>query len=267
MPRFWKHLLLFGLGAACCVLGYLFLLNLPAISRQSSTAGIIPSFALALGAVVLTIWALRADHVRAAALGLSPVQPRVGLFGLGFVAGTVLPLGWCLAVAITTGGRWHLNPAFSPTVLLGAIGFVFFNNLAEELVYRGYAFERLVTRYGTRVAVLSTSALFALLHWQSGIPLSSVLAGVFTSALVFAAVFARWRSLPLTLGVHVAMNVIQDASGLRPGAGSIFTVVYPSTRSPTEAPLLAVGLLNLVVAGVVLVYGQRMAAFKRENTE
>lgn len=253
LSRFWTRLLLFACGAVLCVVGYLFLLNLPSISPKSPTAGVIPTFILALGTFTLTRWALRSDQLSFSALGLATDQPRGARFSLGFLAGTGLGLGWLLLVAITTGARWHLSPAVHASALIGAIGFHFFNNLAEEFVYRGYAFVRLTERFSSWLVIVSISGLFALLHWQGGLPFASALVGVFTSGLVFGATFARWRSLPLTLGVHLAMNVVQDASGLRPFAGSLFTVIYPSTATPTPAPLIAVGVLNTLVAILILV--------------
>jgi len=151
-----------------------------------------------------------------------------------------------------------MNTAFSAATLIGASLFNFFNNVGEELVYRGYAFLRIAERFGPYLTAIATSALFALLHLQAGLPWLSVLAGVFSSGLIFAAIFARWRSLPLALGFHVATNIVQDASGLRSSAASLFEPVY--SASPVEAAplsLAGIALVNLTVAAVILLSSRK----------
>jgi len=259
LPLFWKRLLLFAAGAALCVLIYLFLLNFPGLGQRSATAGLIPVLAIAAGTWWLTLRFLRADGMSLSDLGLGARDHRLTRLGIGFVAGSALTLVWIAIVTLTTGATWHPNPAFRAITLIGACGFAFFNNVGEELVYRGYAFVRLADRFGPYVAALSTSALFALLHLQAGIPWLSVLAGVFSSGLIFAAIFSRWRSVPLALGFHVATNIVQDASGLRTSAASLFAPAYPPTAVDAGTRTLAgIALVNLILAaGILMSFGRR----------
>ena len=123
----------------------------------------------------------------------------------------------------------------------------------RPLVYRGYAFVRLADRFGPYVTVVATSSLFALLHLQSGVPWLSVLAGVLTSGLVFGAIFARWRSVPLALGFHVATNIVQDASGLRTSAASLFAPAYPPSAADSSTRILVgIALVNVLLAAGIL---------------
>jgi membrane protease YdiL (CAAX protease family) len=177
---------------------------------------------------------------------------------LGILAGGTLTGFWLFIVTVATGATWHMNPGFSYPVLVGTFLFSFLNNLAEELVYRGYAFLRLIERLGPTLTVVVTSAVFALLHLQAGLPWLSVLAGVFTTGLVFGAIFERWRSLPLALGFHMATNVAQDASGLRTGAASLFLPTYPSLVSGGGTMILAsIAMLNLLLATGILFFARR----------
>lgn len=152
---------------------------------------------------------------------------------------------------MTAGTSWHSNPNFRAATLVGVCAFNFFNNAGEELVYRGYAFVRLADRYGPYVTVVATSLVFALLHLQAGIPWLSVLTGVFTSGLIFGAIFARWRSLPLALGFHVATNIVQDISGLRTSAASLFAPKFTETGAGALT-LGGIALINVIVALCVL---------------
>ncbi|HEX6628457.1 MAG TPA: CPBP family intramembrane glutamic endopeptidase [Gemmatimonadaceae bacterium] len=250
---YWKRLLLFFAGAALCVLLYLFLLNFPGLGTGSASAGIVPVLALAASTWLLTLRFLRLDGVSLSQLGLGAGDHRLARLGIGFVAGSVLTLVWLAIVILTTGATWHLNPKFRAIALIGWCVFAFFNNVGEELVYRGYAFVRLADRFGPYVAALSTTSLFALLHLQAGIPWLSVLAGVFSSGLIFAAIFARWLSVPLALGFHVATNIVQDASGLRTSAASLFALTFPQTAPNAGALTLgSIALINVILAAVIL---------------
>jgi membrane protease YdiL (CAAX protease family) len=255
LSLFWKRLLLFAAGAALCVLIYLFLLNFPGLGQRSATMGLIPVLAIAAGTWWLNLRFLRLDGMSVSDLGLGAGDHRLARLGIGFLAGSALTLVWVAIVTLTTGATWRSNPAFRGMTLIGACAFAFFNNIGEELVYRGYAFVRLADRFGPYVTAVATSALFALLHLQAGIPWLSVLAGVFSSGLIFAAIFARWRSVPLALGFHVATNVVQDASGLRTSAASLFAPAYPPTAIDAGTRTLAgIALVNLILAAGILWY-------------
>lgn len=253
----WKRILLFALGAALCVLVYLFLLNFPPTGRNSPTLGIIPVVVLALGAAWLTVHFLRLDGLSPAVLGLTARDRPLVRLGIGFVAGCALIGVWLVVVAVATGATWRPNPTFAGLALVGACAFNFFNNLGEELVYRGYAFVRLADQWGAVVTVLLTSGAFALLHLQAGLPWLSVLAGVFTSGLVFGAIFARWRSLPLALGFHAATNIAQDASGLRASAASLWVPDFPAASASAGPTILAtIAVINLALAVRILLLGR-----------
>jgi membrane protease YdiL (CAAX protease family) len=258
LPANWKRIVLFVLGAVACVLLYLFLLNFPPVGRTSRTAGVIPVVVLACSTAWLTSRFLRIEGLPAATLGLDRSQLPVFRFGLGFLAGSVLVGAWFVVVTVGTGASWQRNATLSVTALALSVAFNFFNNIGEELVYRGYLFVRLASMWGNLPAIVVTSGVFALLHLQAGIPLPSVIAGVFTSALIFAAIFARWRSLPLALGFHVATNVVQDATGLRPGSAGLLEAIYPAAAASSGGIVLsAIAVLNVVVAIAILVWPRR----------
>jgi membrane protease YdiL (CAAX protease family) len=186
-------------------------------------------------------------------LGLGAGDNRLAHLGVGFLAGSVLTGLWIGIVTVFAGATWHPNPAFRVMTLLTVCAFDFFNNVGEELVYRGYAFVKLADRFGPYVTVVATSMVFALLHLQSGIPWLSVVAGVLTSGLIFGAIFARWRSVPLALGFHVATNIVQDASGLRTSAASLFAPAFPPTAADSGTRILVgIALVNvLLVVGIL----------------
>ena len=157
-----------------------------------------------------------------------------------------------LAFNGVTSPVWEALP-LSFTAAVGAFTFIAANNLAEELVYRAYLFVLLARSYGAAVAVVATSLLFTLLHFQAGVPLPNVVAGVLTSALLYAAVFARWRSVPLVLGLHAGMNFMQELGGLRRSGLTAFAPAYAHAASAKEscAMLFIVATINVALAIVV----------------
>jgi membrane protease YdiL (CAAX protease family) len=266
VPFSWKRLLLFALGAAICVLVYLFLLNFPGLRRQDRTGGLVAVLAIAAGTWWLTTRFLRADGMSLSDLGLGAGDSRLAHLGVGFLAGSVLTGVWIAIVTVFSSATWHPNPGFRGITLLTVCAFDFFNNVGEELVYRGYAFVRLADRFGPIVTVVATSILFGLLHLQSGIPWLSVVAGVLTSGLVFGAIFARWRSVPLALGFHVATNIVQDASGLRTSAASLFAPAFPPTAVESSTLILAgIALVNVLLAVGILATARRPRPLERWN--
>jgi len=82
LPFAWKRLLLFALGAALCVLLYLFLLNFPGLGRGGPTAGLVAVLAIAAGTWWLTTRFLRADGMSLSDLGLGAGDGRLAHLGV-----------------------------------------------------------------------------------------------------------------------------------------------------------------------------------------
>lgn len=253
-----KRLLGFAAATAVCLLGYLFLLGLPTLGRESAFAGAIPALLLAASVYALNWRFLRSESRGMAILGFSSPVQRAKQFGLAFLAGCALVAGWAGIVTWVLGARWQPHAEFHVFGIFGLLGFAFFNNAAEELAYRGYAFLTLMDASSPAVAVVATSVVFALLHLQAGIPLLSVIAGVLTTAFVFGVLFLRWRSVPLVLGFHLATNLMQELMGLRVSGASIVEPVYPTTMSTAQirTMLTLTAAMNVLVA-LALAWGYR----------
>jgi len=102
-------------------------------------------------------------------------------------------------------------------LLLGAVN--------EELVFRGYAFQRLVDCLGPVAAVVVVSGLFALAHlgnpsrtWVS--TLNTMLVG-----FPLAVAYLRTRALWLSIGIHFSWNFFQGYALGFPVSG----ITFPAT--------------------------------------
>jgi membrane protease YdiL (CAAX protease family) len=242
--------LLFLALAAICVVIYLFLLS-ALRGKAGAFSAALPAFVLAGMALLLNWRFLRSERRSLADLGFhAPPRLRPLQLFVAFGGGVTVVAAWAFVLGSVTGARWHRVVHFDALSAAGALTFTIFNNAAEELVYRAYLFVLLMRSYGAAVAVVMTSALFTLLHIQAGIPWPNALAVVFTSALIFAASFLRWRSVPLVLAFHAAMNVAQEFLGMRLSGLTVYETQFrspiPANRSAWVLGLTAA--LNLAIA-------------------
>lgn len=146
------------------------------------------------------------DHqIAAQGLSLAPGWLRQLAAGCGL--GFVLVVIAVVAVSLFGSLTFHLtltahNLLRIPIVLLVLIA----GSLAEELMFRGYPFQRLVEAIGAGGAILVFSVLFGLVHLMNpganpwGL-LNTVLIGVALSVA-----YLRTRALWLSWGLHFAWN-------------------------------------------------------------
>ncbi len=148
--------------------------------------------------------------------------------GLGLVGGfsltsVVVGVGWLLGgvhfCELATGGLSVLTvAAWGLVVLLPAAA-------SEELIFRGYPFQRLVEAWGKVWAVLALAALFGGLHLKnpSATPLSTLNTGLM--GILLALTYLKTRGLWLPIGLHFAWNYVLafiyslPVSGIRLRAG------------------------------------------------
>jgi uncharacterized protein len=147
------------------------------------------------------------EEQRLAAQGLPLTQGWLRQLAAGCGLGFVLVVIAVVAVALFGGLTFRPtltthNLLRVPIVLLVLIA----GSLAEELMFRGYPFQRLVEAIGAGGAILVFSVLFALVHWMNpgasplGL-LNTVLIGV-----VLSVAYLRTRALWLPWGLHFAWN-------------------------------------------------------------
>jgi hypothetical protein len=123
--------------------------------------------------------------------------------GLGFVLVTIA----VVAVALFGTLSFHLALTLHNALRIPVVLFVLLTgSLAEELMFRGYPFQRLVEAIGAGGAILVFSILFGLVHLMNpganpwGL-LNTVVIGVALSVA-----YLRTRALWLPWGIHFAWN-------------------------------------------------------------
>lgn len=181
----------------------------PIWAVQKATAVFHPIGLLAL-VLALTLVFLWWDRRSPAELGLDPRPRRLGELGLGFVAGVLLVVVIAVVMYFALPYPWVRNGTFRPDQAAWSLLFLLAANGVEELVFRGYAFERMISAIGHWPAQIVTALVFAVYHVLHGWTWSAALVGTTLGSILFGLVFVRWRSVPAALGVHAAGNWTRD---------------------------------------------------------
>jgi uncharacterized protein len=132
--------------------------------------------------------------------------------GLGGLMGAALMLVPALILGIFGLVSWQWNPAgFS--ILAPALLLIIEVAIAEELLFRGFIFQRFITGIGQWPAQLIVAGFFLLTHLNnpgmtgSAKTLASI--NIFLASLLFGLAFIRTRSLAMPLGIHFMANWVQ----------------------------------------------------------
>ena len=199
--------------------------------------------------VGLTLWFLRRDKRSGAAIGLNLSRRRAGELVGGLCGAALLVGAIAFVIALVLPFPWVRNPRFDPTLAMFSLLSLLYGNSVEELIFRGYSFERLIAGIGHWKAQLATAILFAVFHIANGWPWQAAFVGTTIGSLLFGLVFVRWQSVPAAAGVHAAANWMRDFTLLDPpGPATLFGPSAPRPWTPSEQLATA-----LVWDGLILV--------------
>jgi membrane protease YdiL (CAAX protease family) len=166
-----------------------------------------------LGATLLFLWW---DKRSPATLGLEPSWRPVAMLLGGLVGGALL----IAVVAVLLYGllpfEWKYNSAFVPKAALMSLLYLLIANGVEELLFRGYGFERLITSLGMWPAQLIAALLFAVYHLLNGWPWQTAFTSTVLGSVLFGLVFVRTGSVVAATGFHAAANWTRDLVLLDP---------------------------------------------------
>jgi len=201
-----------------------------------------------------------------------PLAELLGKFNLrwfkelcvGGLVGSALMLVPALMMRISGWVDWQWNPTGFSTFLSTVL---FFAGVAaaEELLFRGFVFQRLLAGVGQWPAQLILAGYFLLTHLNNPGMTSEVkvLAGVniFLASIMFGLAFIRTRSLAMPLGLHFMANVMQgcvlgfgvsgtDQSGLLKPIFAGVSAWLTGSQFGLEASLI--GVISVVVTLLAL---------------
>ncbi len=216
MRPIWRVVLfvfVLGIGLTAVSRGLKALLPyVPALSSETTRFGSIvqhlPTYSVLL--VVTALFIRVFDRRRVRTLGLWFYEGWLREAVMGICCGGAL-------IAATVGGIVVCGGAYYPGLaggaefwVLGTIGtamFVLLAAAAEEIAFRGYAFQRLVDSIGQLGAVVVLSALFGFAHLKNpGHPTAISTANTALAGVLLAVAYLKTRGLWLPIGLHWAWN-------------------------------------------------------------
>lgn len=191
--------------------------------------------------------------------GLSPNHRRVAELAAGFAIGVVLFSAVALVRGEAVGASWRFHGWAGAEAALVGLPLTLALLLPEELLFRGYAFRKLVAAIGAPLALGISSVAFGLYHllgsgnWGMGAVFTFLLPAL--GGLVFGFAALRTGGLALPIGLHLGGNWVQSSLfGLGTG-GSAVSGVWSARLSATQlhtlyAPDLSRHLPYLLALGL-----------------
>lgn len=180
-----------------------------------------------------------------------------------FALGCAVAVGMiCVAVAgIAVGGHLSFSIATpnarTAELVLIELTILVTGALLEELMFRGYPFQRLVEGVGPAGAVMIVSALFGLVHLQN--PHSSAFAVVNTILIgvLLSVSYLRTRALWLPWGMHFAWNTALGMGFGLPvsGLNQFAVVVKGNAQGPAWLTGGAYGIEASALGTLVILLG------------
>jgi uncharacterized protein len=128
----------------------LFVLICAPVWLVPNALGALHPAALAAALIALSYAFLRSEQRSLAVLGLDASWHRLVELAAGLAGGAALVLVIAVVARLVLPFPWAWNPGFSPDMALWSLLWFLFANTVEELVFRGYGFERLIEGLGDR---------------------------------------------------------------------------------------------------------------------
>jgi membrane protease YdiL (CAAX protease family) len=222
----WKALL-FALGAGICNgAAFSFRQELPWLGAAAIW---LPAPWFSFAAFLSLTWCfLRLEGLPLGSVGLRLDRRWGRECLLGALAGAGLIALMALAGFLGGGFRLMRNPAAGPGSLAAGLWLYLAVAFSEELLFRGYLFQRLVKGLGVWPTQLLMALLFAWVHWgnpgMTGATRLWASLNIAIAAILLGLCRLRTRSLALPIGLHLGWNWAQGSllgfavSGL-PGVG------------------------------------------------
>jgi len=219
---------------------------------------------LAAAAVATAVTVAIAEHGHWP-LGLF-VAPRFviveGLLGVAF--GVVL-IGIGALLIVVTSDAHHVRGNGFPWSELFAIYLP--AAVHEELVFRGYAFQKLL-RWNRAVALFGVALIFAALHAGNNFVTALALANVFLGGILLGLAYERYARLWFPIGLHLAWNLMSgpilghEVSGYT-SAHTVFVLVEHGPAWLTGGGFGIEGSVSMTAVELLAIAALRISSARR----
>lgn len=216
--------------------------------------------------ILLATWAaLRLRRERLASVGLGMDRRWVREFGAGGALGIAMLLAVAGLMAAAGVLRFELEPTRSLSALALGLNACLWAAMLEELLFRGFIFQRLLHGIGHWPAQLGVAGLFAAGHWSNpgmeGVARFIGTVDIALAAIMLGLAYVRTRSLALPLGLHLGWNWMQgsvlgfnvsgyDHAGWWSPAMDAGSVWLTGGGVGPEGSIFSVGMCAVVIVGL-----------------
>lgn len=145
-------------------------------------------------------------------VGLHFDKRAISLFAKGlFLA--ALQVSFIMGTIYLTGGaEFEWNQSLALTSLIGGFYLVLLTAAFEEILFRGFVFQRLIGGIGIISAQLLAAILFSVGHWDNpemdGLIKAIASLNLALGSLVLGLAYYKTKSLFMPLGVHLSWNFV-----------------------------------------------------------
>jgi uncharacterized protein len=131
---------------------------------------------------------------------------------IGLLIGAALMISPVLILTIFGYINWQVD-MFSYSTIASGFTICLLVAMAEELLFRGFMFQRLIQAFGKYPAQLIVAGLFLLTHinnpGMTGIVKTFASINIFMASILFGIAYIKTHSLAMPLGLHFMANFMQ----------------------------------------------------------
>ncbi|SEK63007.1 hypothetical protein SAMN05216359_102464 [Roseateles sp. YR242] len=210
----WKSLFFILAAMVCFVIVGFVGHQLPASLKRFAPSAILITI-LGLG---ISWLAVRMEGTTLASIGWRLERLFLRESAVGVLVGVAMIL--ISTAAVCTWADVQLHPASVPTLATELKLVVVFlgGAIFEELLFRGYAFQRAIRGMGVWPAITLFAVIFCFGHLPGNLAvgpalLATAMANLFAFAVLQSLLYLRTGSLALPIGLHFGWNLLQQSLG------------------------------------------------------
>ena len=152
------------------------------------------------------------------AYGTGPSGNRVSMLALGLLIGFVMN-GVSILAAVLAGSVQLDFVQFNVIGFVLFLIFIFIQASTEEIICRGFAYQRIKRTYGTAAAVIGSALIFSLAHIMNPGVTPLALLDIFLTGVLYALMVRYCDSIWMAMGAHAAWNLTQNILFGLPNSG------------------------------------------------
>lgn len=172
-------------------------------------------WAMALAVLAATLLCLRLERAPWPKLGMKAFLRWGAEFAVGSLGGLLLMLLVAGCIFAFHGFHWQRGGGATMYELMAGAWLYLAVAINEELLFRGYVFQRLFKGTGTWMALLLMGLWFAYAHWDNPGMAGAVKAwatlNLFLAGLLLGLAYLKTHRLALPMGIHLGWNWAQGS--------------------------------------------------------